>query len=38
MTLSGSVRSWGAKDQVGVAAWNAPGVNTVRDDIEVACA
>jgi osmotically-inducible protein OsmY len=38
VTLSGSVRSWGEKDEAGVVAWNAPGVNTVRNDIEVACA
>ena len=35
VTLSGSVRSWGEKDQAGNAAWNAPGVNTVRNDIAV---
>lgn len=37
VTLSGSVRSWGEKDQAGTAAWNAPGVNSVRNDIEVTC-
>ena len=35
VTLSGSVRSWNEKDQAGKAAWNAPGVNTVRNDIAV---
>ena len=38
VTLSGSVRSWGEKDQAGTAAWNAPGVNSVRNDIAVALA
>ena len=38
VTLSGSVRSWGEKDQAGAAAWNAPGVNSVRNDIEVSYA
>ena len=36
VTLSGSVRSWGEKDQAGAAAWNAPGVNSVQNDIAVA--
>ena len=35
VTLSGSVRSWNEKDGAGMAAWNAPGVNSVRNDIFV---
>ncbi len=35
VTLSGSVRSWNEKTQAGSAAWNAPGVNSVRNDIAV---
>jgi osmotically-inducible protein OsmY len=38
VTLSGSVRSWNEKDQAGSAAWNAPGVNTVKNDIAVSFA
>ncbi len=38
VTLSGSVRSWNEKDQASSAAWNAPGVNSVRNDIEVSYA
>jgi osmotically-inducible protein OsmY len=38
VTLSGSVRSFGEKDQAGTAAWNAPGVNSVRNNINVSYA
>ena len=35
VTLSGSVRTWGEKDQAASAAWNAPGVDSVTNDIAV---
>jgi len=38
VTLSGSVRSWSEKDEAATAAWNAPGVSSVRNDIAVICA
>jgi len=37
VTLSGSVRSWSEKDEASTAAWNAPGVNSVKNDIAVVC-
>ena len=35
VTLSGSVRSWDEKNAACTAAWSAPGVNNVRNDIVV---
>ena len=36
VTLSGSVRSWSERYQAAATAWNAPGVETVQNEINVA--
>lgn len=36
VTVKGTVRSWAERDEAIDAAWSAPGVTTVRDDLTVA--
>ena len=38
VTLSGNVESWSEKNAATTAAWNAPGVTSVQNDIAVMCA
>jgi osmotically-inducible protein OsmY len=36
VTLSGTARTWSQRQEAGTAAWNAPGVTDVQNDLEVA--